>query len=95
MFSPLLNRRPALRAGGLALALALLAAGCGESRKPVFPVQGKVLDAEGKPASGAKLIFHPIDDKDPNAVRPVGVADESGSFTLTSYNKGDGAPAGN
>jgi hypothetical protein len=96
MYSHFRCRRLALQAGGIALALAL--AGCGDSgipRKPVFPVKGQVLDADGKPAAGAKLIFHPPDMKDPAAVSPVAIVDEDGTFTLTTYNKGDGAPAGN
>jgi hypothetical protein len=87
-------RRLGFRAGGLVAAFLLLS-GCGESRKPVFPVQGQLFDADGKPAAGAKLIFHPQDDTDPNAARPVGVVDPSGAFSLTTYEKGDGAPAGN
>jgi hypothetical protein len=87
------HRRLATRVGGIVLVLLL--AGCGDSRKPVFPVQGQVLDADGKPAVGAKVIFHPLDDKDPNAARPIGIVDDAGSFALTTYNKGDGAPQGN
>jgi hypothetical protein len=85
-------RRSALRAGGLVLALLLT--GCGEARKAVFPVKGKVLDADGNPAAGAKVIFHATDSQDPTAPHPVGVADAAGEFTLTTYKKDDGAPAG-
>jgi hypothetical protein len=93
MSSALPRRRPALAAGGLALAF--LVAGCGDGRKPVYPVRGQVLDADGKPAAGAKVIFHPIGINDPGAARPVGVVDDSGEFTLTTYASGDGAPPGN
>jgi hypothetical protein len=93
MCTPSQRRRPAWRAGGLVFALVL--AGCGDGRKPVFPVKGQVLDADGKPAAGAKVIFHPPDMKDPQAVSPVGIVEEDGTFGLTTYNKGDGAPAGN
>jgi len=93
MLCSLSRRRPVLRAGGVLLVLFL--AGCGDSRKTVYPVQGRVLDADGKPAAGAKVIFHPLDDKDPGAGHPVAIVDDTGSFALTTYNKGDGAPAGN
>ena len=92
MSSPFPRRRPGIRAGGLVLVLLL--AGCGESRRSVFPVRGQVLDADGKPAAGAKIIFHPLDDKDPDAARPVGIVDEAGAFSLTTYANGDGAPPG-
>jgi hypothetical protein len=76
------------------LAFLLVLAGCGPSRKPVFPVKGQLLDAEGKPATGAKVIFHRSGEADKNAVYPTGVVDEAGAFSLTTYDKGDGAPAG-
>jgi hypothetical protein len=87
-----LRRRPGLQAGGLLLVLLL--AGCGESHKPLFPVQGQVLDPDGKPAAGAKVVFHPVGGADAKTARPVGVVNEAGAFSLTTYTKGDGAPAG-
>jgi hypothetical protein len=81
-------------AQAIGLAAALLVAGCGPSRKPVFPVKGQLLDAEGKPAIGAKVFFHRLGEADKNPVYPVGVVDEAGAFALTTYNAGDGAPAG-
>jgi hypothetical protein len=70
-------------------------AGCatGEQRKPVFPVRGKVL-VGSKPAVRAQVIFHPLNDPDPQAVRPNGEVQADGSFTLNTYTAGDGAPAG-
>ncbi|SRR5579871_995609 len=87
------GRRRGLAAAGLLLAL--FAAGCGERTQPLFPVRGQVLDAEGKPAAGAKVIFHPVGDAAAGGARPVGVADDSGTFTLTTFKAGDGAPPGN
>jgi hypothetical protein len=85
-------RRPGFRAG--VFVVLVVAAGCGPSRKTVYPVQGQLLDADGKPAIGARVIFHPVDNSDPNIVYPSGIVDDGGAFSLTTYNKGDGAPAG-
>jgi hypothetical protein len=48
---------------------------------------------EGKPAPGAVVILHSTDDA-ANACRPRGRADTAGEFELTTYQAGDGAPAG-
>ena len=64
-----------------------------------YPVRGQVL-VGGKPAVGATVVFHPADAADPRALRPAGVVQEDGSFTLRSYDPQtcptpmDGAPAG-
>jgi hypothetical protein len=72
----------------------VLVLGCGPGRKPVHPVQGKVL-VQGQPAARALVTFHPVDAAaDTEVLRPVGQADEQGNFTLTTYRQGDGAPAG-
>ena len=85
----------ARRVGALAaVGLAVLASSCGAGRKPVFPVRGQVLDAQGKPAAGALVIFHPVQADPKGPLKPVGHADENGRFTLTTYKEGDGAPAG-
>ena len=79
---------------GLACLLAaLLACSCGktEARRPVFPVQGKVL-FDGKPLANAFLVFHPLDDQ--AAPRPVAYAEGDGSFVPTTYDSADGAPVG-
>jgi hypothetical protein len=77
-----------------ALGLVAIAAACTscsrDNRVPVFPVTGQVLFA-GKPATRALLVFHPVVE---NSLRPLGTVDEDGSFTLTTYEQGDGAPAG-
>lgn len=75
------------------LVLVLLCAGCGDSRRPVYPVRGKVL-FDGKPTPDALIIFHPLKDPDPDAPRPLTRVANDGSFTLTTYKMGDGAPAG-
>src|SRR5438270_3154183 len=81
---------------GLAMALvALLCCSCGKSngRKPVFPVQGKVL-FEGKPLPHAFLVFHPVDQTGTQATRAVATAEDDGTFAPTTYEAADGAPAG-
>jgi hypothetical protein len=89
-------RRQALRAS-LALAVAataLLTASCGSGRKTVYPVRGKVLDARQKGAAGAVVYFNPLDPNYGDLNKPVGKVAEDGTFTLTTYEQGDGAPAG-
>jgi hypothetical protein len=69
-------------------------AGCSDSgRVPVFPVQGQVL-FDGKPATGAHVVFHPVGKSGGGALRPAGQVDHDGKFTLTTFQSGDGAPEG-
>jgi hypothetical protein len=84
-----------------------LGAGCsGGDRTPVYPVQGQV-KFKGEPASGAFLVFHPVDAPAAQAapeagaegapaepIRPRATVLPDGSFTLTTFDGGDGAPAG-
>src|SRR3954453_17284542 len=84
-------RAPGPLAVGCVLLLGL--AGCGSKNRPVFPVSGQV-QVDGRPAPGALVIFHPVGDRGPEAVHPLGTVDDQGRFTLTSYTKGDGAPEG-
>jgi hypothetical protein len=75
--------------------IGLASCGKADSRKPTFPVSGKVLLAGGKPAEHATVVLHPVDDSGPDAVKPRGKVNPDGSFTLTTYDGNDGAPAGN
>ncbi|MGH9675931.1 MAG: carboxypeptidase-like regulatory domain-containing protein [Candidatus Acidiferrum sp.] len=84
-------RRPVI--AGLPLLLFFLA-GCGTGRSPVYPVEGKVFDDKGKPAVGARVILHPLINPEGDFNRPVGTVDDTGTFRLTTFEKGDGAPAG-
>jgi hypothetical protein len=85
--------RPAAVLAAAVLA-ALLATSCArDRRKPTFPVRGQVL-YEGNPTPEALVIFHPLNDPDPRAMRPLGRVGADGRFTLTTYRAGDGAPAG-
>jgi hypothetical protein len=67
-------------------------AGCGDGRVHVHPVQGQVL-FEGKPAPHAHVVLHPVhaNDKTPPPQAKVGA---DGSFSVGTYQAGDGAPAG-
>jgi hypothetical protein len=73
---------------------ALLCISCThDKRRPVFPVRGKVL-YEDQPTPDALVIFHPVNDPDPRAPRPLGRVRPDGQFTTTTYRTDDGAPAG-
>jgi hypothetical protein len=76
-----------------AAVLALVLAGCAKGHKPVVPVRGKVF-FYGKPADGALVVFNPVGDNDPNAVRPQGTVGSDGAFEMTTYEAKDGAPPG-
>jgi hypothetical protein len=90
-----LNRpvRPVL-AGVLACLAGLLSSCSKDSRPPVHPVRGRVLDSAGRPAEGALVVFHPADGSDDEADKPRGRADAQGYFQLTTYENEDGAPEG-
>ncbi|MFO0918504.1 MAG: hypothetical protein U0872_09340 [Planctomycetaceae bacterium] len=75
------------------LALAICAAGCNQNHRPkVYPVKG-ILLVGGKPAGGAHLAFHAVDQ--PFVFRPVAITKPDGTFQLMTHATGDGAPAGN
>lgn len=80
---------------GMALA-AIGVSSCGkaDTRKPTFPVNGKVLMPDGKPAEHATVVFHPTDENGPDVVKPRGKVSADGSFKLSTYDGNDGAPAG-
>ncbi len=87
-----------LRRGTHRLLIALtvlcpLSCGKADGGKPVYPVHGQVF-FKGKPTPGALVLFHPVDDPDPQAPRPHGRVDQDSHFTLTTYRADDGAPVG-
>ena len=83
----------------LTLAALLLAVGCGADPDPnqrvVFPVKGTVM-FRGEPIPDATVRLHPV--KKSNDGKPLyiprGFVDESGTFQVSTYSQGDGAPAG-
>jgi hypothetical protein len=72
-----------------------VAVGCGggDGRLPVFPVSGRVVDAQGRPAEKAVVTFHRAGARagDP---RPSGRVAADGTFRLSTFAENDGAPAG-
>lgn len=78
------------------LLVVLTLTGCGEAKKPgrvpVFPTAGSVA-VKGKPEADVMLLFHPLGDglKD---VRCYARSAADGSFKVSTYETGDGAPEG-
>ncbi len=75
----------------LSVVVTALCASCASGPK-LHPVKGQVFFG-GKPAEGARVVFHPV-GADPNAPRPSGVVGADGTFTLSTHVPGDGAAAG-
>jgi hypothetical protein len=48
----------------------------------------------GRPAEGVRVAFHPSRTPGDRGLTPQGLTGADGSFHLTSYTAGDGAPAG-
>jgi len=68
--------------------------GCGSDRVAVYPVRGQVL-LDGKPADHAYVVFHPQGGSEEiQKLRPYGRANAEGYFELTTFERRDGAPAG-
>ncbi len=49
---------------------------------------------QDRPAGHALIVFHPIHNPDAASAKPSAVASADGSFQLGTYERGDGAPAG-
>jgi hypothetical protein len=74
--------------------LSLTLLGCGTNGcLPTYPVSGE-LTINGAPANGCVVTFVPADPALQGVVLPTGKVNESGKFELTTYETGDGAPAG-
>ena len=79
--------------GGLALTGAGLV-GCGDdNRVPVQPVRGQVL-LEGKPVPHAHVVLHPLRPVETAVPPPQAKANPDGSFAVSTFQAGDGAPPG-
>lgn len=92
MFGP--GRSPSLARIVIATALAV-AGGCGEDRPEVgvatYPVQGKVVLADGKPLTSGVVVFVSAGEKTPQVSGTVG---SDGSFAIMTDGVAPGAPAG-
>jgi hypothetical protein len=77
------------------LAVAVLLSGCGgkPARPPLYPVSGRVV-VDSKPAAGVLVGLHPEGNTGLTAQRSYGETKADGSFDVTTFNPGDGAPAG-
>ncbi len=80
--------------GMAVLVLGAFLSGCGgqpERPEVVYPLTGE-LQFEGKPAAGASIVLHAQDEA--IAARPIATVNEDGTFAVTTYEPGDGAPPG-
>jgi len=82
-----------LRLGPLSCAGCAAAPTPDPDRKATYPVSGRVL-VEDRPLAGAVVTFHPLEVAGGKTVRAYARTDASGSFTLSTYEVGDGAPVG-
>lgn len=86
--------RPAVTTAFLAGALSGCGSGGDPDRLPVFPAKGHIT-FQGEPVPGAFVVLHPKHAPEgTETVRPRAQVNPDGSFELTSYETGDGAPAG-
>ncbi|OWK40189.1 hypothetical protein FRUB_05108 [Fimbriiglobus ruber] len=56
-------------------------------------MKGRIL-AKGAPVGHAKLFLVPVGREDPEALRPRATTSSDGSFVISTYASGDGAPVG-
>jgi hypothetical protein len=76
------------------ITLIMTAAGCSKGQLMTFPVTGELF-VDGKPAEDAFVYLYPAGgDLAKDAPNPFGQVGKDGRFTLSSYGKDDGAPAG-
>jgi len=75
--------------------LAFVLTGCGsrEPRVPVVAVSGKI-SFQGQAPAGAQVVLHPVAKSAESNVAPSGTVKEDGTFQISAYDQGDGAPPG-
>lgn len=72
-------------------------AGCGDGAKPpTVPATGTVKYRKTIVPAGALVVFHPTDPALEKRIggKPFAKVKDDGTFALTSYDEGDGAPEG-
>ncbi|HJZ91609.1 MAG TPA: hypothetical protein VKE40_12110 [Gemmataceae bacterium] len=84
---------PALWPAATLCVALLVAPGCSNKRIKTYPVSGQVL-YNGDPLKGVDIALHPMDPKNDTGYPPHATTDANGKFTLTTFLKDDGAPAG-
>jgi len=80
----------------VAAMLAVVVAGCTPSKTKTVPVNGSVRYLKTQIPEGALVVFHPTEAAREKAIggKPFGKVGADGSFTLTTFAAGDGAPEG-
>ena len=68
--------------------------GCSSQTGPeCFPVHGLV-STKGKPLAEAMVTLHPVSGEMAGGQKPLGITKADGTFELTTFKSGDGAPPG-
>lgn len=75
---------------------AVFAVGCEAGKPEVVPAGGQVVFKKSTPAAGALVVFHPADQTLEKRIggKPFAKVKDDGTFALTTYAEGDGAPEG-
>jgi hypothetical protein len=82
---------------GAVCAVVFALAGCSGGGKPTaVPAGGKVLFNKTTPTVGALVVFHPVDPELAKRAggNPFAKVRDDGTFVLTTFAEGDGAPEG-
>jgi BON domain len=90
------TQNAALLATTIVLIVGFLLAGCGQSGPPrvaTHPTKGSVT-YQGQPAAGAFLALHPKGEPKSEAPTPTAIVQADGTFAVSTYDSGDGVPAG-
>lgn len=76
--------------------LVLVLTGCsdgGPARLKVHPVSGRIT-LDSQPLPNAMIVLHPKDKSNPKHISSRAQTDAQGNFKVSTYDQGDGAPAG-